>query len=433
MTRAGVGVVLFTRDLRVHDNEALAAATRECDAVVPLFVLDDRLLASANRTAFLLESLADLRRSLAGMLVVRRGNVVDEVGRFHPDRVYLSADVSAFARARERRLRERFPVQALPGVTIVSPGELAPAGRDHYRIFTPYWRAWRAAPLPHPAVARLPVRLPPGVDPGPIPELGELVEAPASPAPAPGGERAGLLRLDEFTRGGQERYDERRDELATDGTSRLSPYLHFGCVSPAEAARRADAAGAEPFLRQLCWRDFFAQLLAATPGLAYDDLRPARGPWLDDAEGLAAWKQGRTGFPVVDAGMRQLREEGWMHNRARLIVASFLTKDLLVDWREGAAHFMEHLVDGDVASNSGNWQWVAGTGADTRPGRVFNPLLQGKRHDPAGDYVRRFVPELSALPADRVHDPAPAERRALGYPDPIVDHREAVQRLRALR
>lgn len=428
MTRTGV--VLFTRDLRVRDNPALAAATRECDEVVPLFVLDDRLLASASRTAFLLESLADLRDSLSGGLVVRRGDAIAEIAGLRPDVVYLSEDGSPYARKRERRLRRRFEVRALPGVTIARPGELAPARADHYRVFTPYWRVWRAVPIPPAVVARLPVRLPAGVDPGPLPPPGELAAGRAAPARARGGEHAGLRRLEGFQVRG---YESARDDLAADGTSRLSPYLHFGCVSPAEVARHAEAAGAEQLLRQLCWRDFFAQLLAGRPGLASEDLRPARGAWVEDPAGIAAWKEGRTGYPLVDAAMQQLLEEGWIHNRARMVAASFLTKHLLVDWRVGAAHFMEHLVDGDLASNAGNWQWVAGTGTDTRPTRFFNPVLQGRRHDPAGDYVRRFVPELATLPADRVHDPAPADRRAHAYPDPIVDHRAAVERLRALR
>lgn len=430
MTRTGV--VLFTRDLRVHDNAALAAATQECEAVVPLFVLDPRLLSGANRVAFLLESLADLRRSLTGALVVREGDPVAEVARFEPDVVYVSADVSAYARARERRLRERFEVQAFEGVTVVPPGLLGPAGRDHYRVFTPYWRAWSALGLP--AATEMPVlpRLPGEVDPGRISDLGEVVShRPASALPR-GGESAGRERLERFLQADAGSYEAGRHALSGQGTSGLSPYLHFGCVSPAEVARRARAAGVEELVRQLCWRDFFAQLLAAQPELADRDLRPPRVPWRNDADALEAWKEGRTGFPIVDAAMRQLLAEGWMSNRARMVVASFLTKHLLVDWRIGAAHFREHLVDGDLASNAGNWQWVAGTGSDTRPSRMFNPTLQGLRHDPAGDWVRRYVPELSPLPADRVHDPSPAERRALGYPDPIVDHREAVRRVRTV-
>jgi deoxyribodipyrimidine photo-lyase len=423
-----LGAVLFTRDLRVHDNAALAAATRECAEVVPLFVLDERLLcASPNRTAFLADSLADLRASLGGALVVRRGDAATEVARFRPDAVYLSEDVSPFAGRRERRLRERFDVHVFRGATIVSPGEVAPAGSDHYRVFTPYWRVWRTIPIAPAVETAGHVRLPGEVDPGPLPRRPAGGVAPALPV---GGERPALERLRRFD---PLRYDTGRDELAGDGTSRLSPYLHLGCVSPCEVARRAEADGAEELLRQLCWRDFYAQLLAATSRLPYDDLRPARREWLEVPEAVAAWKEGRTGYPLVDAAMRQLLHEGWIHNRARMIAASFLTKQLGVDWRVGAAHFMEHLVDGDLASNTGNWQWVAGTGTDSRPNRFFNPALQGRRHDPQGGYVRRYVPELEPLAAAQIHDPSPADRRALGYPEPIVDHREAVARLRGYR
>jgi deoxyribodipyrimidine photo-lyase len=427
MTRTGV--VLFTRDLRVHDNAALATAARECDAVVPLFVLDPRLLTGANRVSFLLESLADLRRSLSGALVVRRGDPVVEVARFAPDAVYLSADVSGYARERERRVRERSPVRAFEGATVIPPALLAPAGGVHYQVFTPYWRKWSALDPPSENEPSLRPRLPVGVEPGPIPRVRELVAGarPASSLPT-GGERAGLALLEQFLQAGSESYEGGRHALSGKGTSRLSPYLHLGCVSPAEVARRARKAGAEELVRQLCWRDFFAQLLAAHPELTTQDLRPARRPWRADADGVAAWKEGRTGYPVVDAAMRQLRDEGWVSNRARMVVASFLTRHLLVDWRVGAAHFLEHLVDGDLASNTGNWQWVAGTGSDTRPGRIFNPTLQGRRFDPEGDWVRQYVPELSPLPASRVHDPSPGERRDLGYPQPIVDHRSAAQR-----
>ena len=221
-----------------------------------------------------------------------------------------------------------------------------------------------------------------------------------------------------------------------DGTSRLSPYLHFGCLSPLEIVERLGGReGAEPFLRQLCWRDFYNQLLAANPATADEDLRPRGDRWRDDAEALAAWKEGRTGYPLVDAGMRQLASEGWMHNRARLVTASFLVKDLYIDWRSGAQHFFDLLVDGDMANNVGNWQWVAGTGVDTRPNRIFNPTAQGKRLDPEGAYVRRWVPELAALAGACIHEPWTANGGAArsGYPAPIVDHAEAVRRFRARR
>jgi deoxyribodipyrimidine photo-lyase len=190
---------------------------------------------------------------------------------------------------------------------------------------------------------------------------------------------------------GIHRYEERRNLLAEDGTSRLSPYLHFGCVSPLELVVRAEEAGAEAFARQLCWRDFHAQLLAARPELAREDMRTRRTDRTADPEALAAWRAGSTGVPLVDAGMRQLLREGWMHNRARLVVGSYLTKDLGADWRAGAAHFDEHLVDGDVANNTGNWQWSAGTGADPRPYRRLSPERQAERFDPDGAYVRRYL------------------------------------------
>ena len=356
MTRTAV--VLFTRDLRAHDHPALAAARRDCDQVVPLFVRDRRLLeASAKRTGFLRARLAELQEAFG--LVVADGDPVEETARFRPDAVYLSEDVSAYARRRTARLAERFEVRLFPGITIVPPGELAPAGKDHYRVFSPYWRAWRERPLPAP------------VDSGP-----PLRYADAAP---------------------------------------LSPHLHFGSISPAEVARNAS----EELLRRLCWRDFYAQLLAAAPELEWRDLHPGRRVWREDPVAVAAWKKGRTGYPFIDAAMRQLLAEGWIPNRQRLVAASFLVKQLGLDWRIGAAHFQEHLLDGDAASNSGNWQWVAGTGTDTRPNRTFNPTRQGRLHDPDGAYVRRWLPELAALPATRIHDPTSEQRQTLGYVDPI--------------
>jgi deoxyribodipyrimidine photo-lyase len=328
----GSGVVLFTRDLRAHDHPALAAARRACADVVPLFVLDERLLSVCRRrTELLLTRLGRLREAIG--LVVVAGDPVEEVARFAPDAVYLSADVSAYAHRRMRRLEGRFTVRAFPGITVVPPGAVAPARRDHYRIFTPYWRAWRARPL------RAPV------------ESGPRLAQPDAP---------------------------------------LSALLHLGIASPAELARDAD----EQLLRKLCWRDFFAQLLAAAPSLEWHDLHPGRRSWQDDPEAAAAWKEGRTGVPFVDAAMRQLLAEGFMPNRQRLVAASYLTKDLGIDWRIGAAHFQAHLIDGDVASNSGNWQWAAGTGADTRPNRHLDPDRQARRHDPDGAYIRRWSPEL---------------------------------------
>ncbi|MGZ8782020.1 MAG: cryptochrome/photolyase family protein [Gaiellaceae bacterium] len=427
------GLVLFTRDLRVHDNPALSAAVERCERVLPLFVLDDRLLeafGAPNRVAFLIECLRDLGGSLlarGGDLVIRRGDVVAETVRLAravgAEVVYVSEDVSAYAQARERRLgraleAERIALEAFPGVTVVPPGEVAPAGGDAFKVFTPYWRRWRLEPRRPLLDAPARIAIPAGADPGRLPEPSELVPGAPAPTLPRGGEAAGRLRLARWLDDGIGRYEELHDDLAADATSRLSPYLHFGCVSPGEVVERAlDRDGGEAFARQLCWRDFNHQWLAADPAVGYKDHRGRAAPWREDPDALEAWKEGRTGFPLVDAGMRQLVSEGWMHNRARLITGSFLTKHLSVDWRAGAEHFYAHLVDGDVANNAGNWQWVAGTGTDSRPNRMLNPERQAQRFDPDAVYARRWIEELGTP----------------DYPEPIVAHEDAVARFREAR
>ncbi|MFC5745255.1 cryptochrome/photolyase family protein [Actinomadura rugatobispora] len=425
-------LMLFTRDLRIRDNPALAAACR-ADRVVPLFVLDDAILdgrfAAPNRVRFLHDSLADLRESLRGLggdLVVRRGDPAAQVARLAGETgartVFLADDRSAYATRRLAALRGIAPgleVTACPGVTVVPPGALTPAGGDHYRVFTPYWRAWSAAR--HRPVADTPRKLrpAPGVRPGALPRLASLTSGTPSPDLAEGGERAGRARMEAWLAQDAADYDDVHDDLAADRTSRLSPYLRFGCVSPLELAN----AVPEGPRRQLAWRDFHHQVAAAFPDLPRRDYRPRGRRWNRDEDALAAWRDGRTGVPIVDAGMRQLRREGFMHNRARLITASFLTRNLEVDWREGLRHFGDLLADGDIADNAGNWQWVAGTGNDTRPNRVMNPLRQAARFDRSGDYVRRYVPELADLEPPRVHRPwtlPAARRRTVDYPPPIV-------------
>ena len=424
------GVVLFTRDLRVHDQPALAAALEQRERVLPVFVLDEHLLASSgapNRVAFLLDALRDLRSSLrdrGGELVIRRGDVVEETVRLAhgvgAEAVFLSEDVSSYAQERERRLGSalsgaRLALETFPGVTVVPPGDIAPAAGKAFRVFTPYWRRWRLEPRRPVLEPPGRITLPDGVEPGEIPDLQELAAGRSAPGLPAGGETDGRRRLSSWLESGLARYHEHRDDLAADATSRLSPYLHFGCLSPAEVVERASGhVGGEAFVRQLCWRDFHHQWLAAAPRVAREDYRPRRGGWRDDSGALEAWKSGRTGFPLVDAGMRQLLHEGWMHNRARLIAGSFLTKHLSIDWREGAAHFYEHLVDGDVANNTGNWQWVSGTGTDTRPYRMLNPERQARRFDPGGLYARRWVDELGTP----------------DYPEPIIGHEDAVARFR---
>jgi deoxyribodipyrimidine photo-lyase len=444
-------VVLFTRDLRVHDHPGLTEAARTSEAVAPVFVLDDRILRrldSPNRVSFLLEALEDLRGSLRGLgadLVVRRGDPVAETLRVAraagAETILVGGDAGAYAGAREARLArgcrgERIELGVVGGTTVVEPGALAPAGRDHYRVFTPYWRRWRGAPLREVTGPPPRLRLPPGLDPGPIPRLRGLADRRPSPGVVPGGERAGRLRLERWLDAGLPRLERDGDLLAADATSRLSPYLHFGCLSATELAARARGlAGGDAFLRRLCWRDFFHQLLAASPRLPRDDLRPRGDSWRLDDEALARWREGRTGYPIVDAGMRQLAEDGWLPNRARLIVGSFLAKTLYLDWRHGADTFSRLLVDADVANNVGNWQWIAGTGADTRPNRILNPIAQARRFDPGGEYVRRHVPELAGLDGPAVHEPwrAPRRTRPAGYPGPVVDLAEASARFRAAR
>ena len=438
----GTAVVLFTRDLRVHDHPALVCAAREHDAVAPVFVLDREILtgsaATPNRVAFLLDCLRDLDASLrerGAHLIVRRGDVVGEalaVARaISAEAIHMSRDITPYARTRAERLAEACAGAGLAlhehaGITAVPAGSLTPTGGDHYRVFTPYWRAWSACPIGPPL--RAPRRLAPahgkvGGLRG-LPSAARLARGKPSPGLARGGEAQARAQLARWVRSGLHSYDERHDDIAGAATSGLSAHLHFGCVSPRTLLARSDRhdpGGA--FARQLCWRDFHHQVLAARPDMPRRDYRSRGRRWRHDEHAAQAWREGRTGIPIVDAGMRQLAGEGFMHNRARLVVASFLTKTLRIDWRTGAAHFASLLVDADVANNVGNWQWVAGTGNDTRPNRVLNPLRQAMRFDPDGDYVRRWVPELAEIGGRAVHEPwaLPSEvRRGLVYPAPLV-------------
>ncbi|MBL7492047.1 deoxyribodipyrimidine photo-lyase [Frankia sp. AgB1.9] len=434
-------LAVFTRDLRVHDNPMLAAATLAGEHTVPLFVLDAAMartgFATGARQRFLAESLADLDqslRALGGRLVVRAGDPVEQVCRVADEvgagTVHLAADCSGYAQRREAALRSALAEHGRTlhchdeAHVVVGPGRVTPAGRDHYAVFGAYHRRWEAAGwrrvIAPPASLRLAA-----VDPGTLPPISGPAGGGGSAGDGRfhGGETAGRRRAEKWLREGVEDYDERRDQLAADATSRLSPYLHLGCLSALELATQAGTGdAARDFVRQLAWRDFFHQLLAARPAAAHEDYRAAHRTWRDDPAALDAWRSGHTGIPIVDAGMRQLLAEGWLPNRARMITASFLTKTLGLDWRAGAAHYTEHLLDADVANNSLNWQWVAGTGTDTRPGRVLNPLRQAERFDPDGTYVRRHVPELAGLPGRAVHRPwrlPDHERATLDYPEPL--------------
>lgn len=428
---------VFTRDLRVHDNPGLMAAGPDA---IPVFVADrtaETLHGSSNRQAYLDECLVDLAAALAELgapLVYRTGPWVDTVldiaAEAEAQAIHVSRDVSRFAQHRLERLigRSPIPVVVHDGITVIPPDAVSPSSSGaFYQVFTPYYRRWIAHQW-RPMMAA-PDRLTGHeVKSDDLPTPGEG----SSPDRPRGGERSARLDMDRWiprTR----RYDDLRNDLAADATSKLSPALHFGTLSPLEVALRADEAGGEAFVRQIAWRDFNAQVLFHRPDASTTNYRDEDTAWNDDPDGFAAWARGETGFPVVDAGMRQLRAEGWMHNRARMIVASFLTKDLMIDWRLGARHFMDWLTDGDVANNQLGWQWVAGTGTDTNPTRIFNPTLQSERYDPSGDYIRRWVPELSDVDDEEIHDPAPLTREAAGYPLPIVDHATAIREFKEAR
>jgi len=419
------------RDLRVHDHPALEAARAGADALVPVFCFDDRLLhgrhASGPRTQFMLECLADLDRSLrkrGSRLVVRHGRPEREIPRLaretHATAVHVSPDVGPFARARDARVGRalKIPFHEHPGLFVIDDlGGISTTTGDPYTVFTPFHRAW--ARRPRREMNGAPRSLPPlpqAVDAGRLPHLDDLGLRQEVEDPMPGGESHAREAMRAFLSVRVDRYDETRDLVAEPGASRLSPYLHFGCLSPRELEHRADSAAA--FTRQLCWRDFYAHVLLHFPNNAHSEYQARyRGTidWSRAHKRFEAWCEGRTGYPLVDAGMRQLKREGWMHNRARLVVASFLTKDLGIDWRWGERWFMRLLLDGDEASNNGNWQWIASVGVDPQPAfrRMFNPERQQARFDPDGEYIRQYVSELRDDGGD--------------YPEPIVDHARARQ------
>jgi deoxyribodipyrimidine photo-lyase len=452
-TKGGMttAIVVYGRDLRVADHPALAAAAGQADTVIPLFVLDDAILGGdfnrPNRAAMLAACLADLDRVLRRLgagLVIRRGVWVAEIAKLvreHAvDAVFLHSDVTGYAQSRTRRLSAAVDcrVEVVDGgTTAVPPGTVRPSGGSRFQVFTPYHRAWEQA-IGWREIAATParLRLPHGIDRGTVPVRQDICpKGEVSPDLAVGGEQAARDRVSQWMREGVASYEEMHDDLAADRTSRLSGYLHLGALSAYEIVARSDGgkAGVAAFNRQLCWRDFHAQVLASAPGSVRVDYRPRGDRWRDDDEAFEAWAAGRTGYPIVDAGMRQLAREGWMHNRARLITGSFLTKTLYVDWRRGAQHFADLLVDGDVSNNTMNWQWIAGTGTDSRPGRVLNPLRQAERYDPSGDYVRRYVPELAGIHGAAVQTPWQLPTPPDGYPAPIVDLREATRRFREAR
>jgi deoxyribodipyrimidine photo-lyase len=353
-------------------------------------------------------------RELGPGVVIRRGRPEREVPALAKEigasAILHSADVSPFARRRDAAVGG----EACEGNYVVDPGALSTQAGKPYTVFSPFHRAWQRVPrrTVHRAVELQPHRL----------RSEDIPKADHRLAFSPG-EAAAREALAAWLADGVDGYD------GNGVTSRLSPYLRWGCLSPLECEERAlrrGGSGAQAWVRQLAWRDFFAHVLLHGVG------GKPNPSWDEPGELLLAWQEGRTGYPLVDAGMRELAATGWMHNRVRLVVGSFLTKDLHVDWREGEAHFQRLLLDGEPAQNNGNWQWIASVGVDPAPvfRRIFNPTLQSQKLEFAEDYIRRWVPELADLPGDVIHDPPPLDREARGYPHPIVDH--AAERRRAL-
>jgi deoxyribodipyrimidine photo-lyase len=464
-------IVWFRQDLRLADNPALMAAAERGGPVVPVYILDDDAAGDwrpggASRW-WLHHSLVALARDLEGTgapLVLRRGPSAETIGALieatGADAVHWNRCYEPYAVARDKAIKRAFKnrgiaVESCNGASLLEPWHVGTQQGEPYKVFTPFWKQLRAAmpparPLPAPKrLAGL----------GRAPDCDRLEDwglLPRKPDWADGlreawtpGEAGARDRLQAFLDDGLERYADRRDRPDRPDTSRLSPHLHFGELSPRQAwhgalAARVDSDLAErqvgAFLRELGWREFCLHLLHHWPALPDRAWRPAFQdfPWAADRSPLAAWQQGRTGYPIVDAGMHELWRTGWMHNRVRMVAASFLVKHLLIPWQEGEAWFWDTLVDADLASNAANWQWVAGSGADAAPYfRIFNPVLQGRKFDPDGAYVRRWVQELARLPAAHIHAPWDAPESVLRdagvrlgetYPPPIVDHKAARER-----
>lgn len=449
------------RDLRLSDNPALHAALKH-GPVIPVFILDPHLLerTPARRQHFLFGGLAELDAELkkrGSGLVIRRGkpeiellNLIIETGA---QAIFAEEDYTPYARARDERIADSLPLTLVHGQTVHHPASVVKPDGSPYTVFTPFSKAWKAllpaslTPLPAPE------HFPPVTLPASTPAFRFSDSSAVESALFPPGEKEAQRRLYQFTKSKNQkitRYHETRNRLDLDGTSALSPYIRFGMISMRQAAsaaiqqiasptaRETGGEGATAWLNELIWREFYIAILYHFPHVSKTAFNPALAniPWRNNETEFEAWKEGRTGIPVVDAAMRQLRATGWMHNRARMIVASFLVKDLLINWQWGERWFMDNLLDGDPAANNGGWQWTAGTGTDAAPYfRIFNPVLQSAKFDPQGRFIRRFVPELARVPDRFIHAPwtmSPLEQRACGcvigqdYPAPIVD-REVVK------
>jgi deoxyribodipyrimidine photo-lyase len=449
-------IVWMRRALRVQDHIALSAAAQGGAMVIPVVTLsrDERYRADSPRRGFIRGAMANLDeslRSLGSRLFVLQGDPARELpalaSRLGAGGVYATRSYDPVSKERDRRIKRSLAETGSDFVlfkdaVLFEEREILSGGNTPYRVFTPYKRAWleRATDIPRPLPPLRTLR-----SPGSVAGAVRLADVSGfARADAAGGETAAWRAMQRFVRTGLTSYGERRDLLGVDGTSRLSQHLAAGTLSirtlyraVVDAMARADEAGRKngaTYVSELIWREFYSTILFNYPHVVRGPFRPAfdRIAWRRSRVHMDAWREGRTGYPIVDAAMRQLNTEGWMHNRARMIVASFLTKDLHIHWMRGEEYFFDRLIDADIASNNGGWQWTAGTGTDASPWfRIFNPVSQARRFDPDGAYVRRYLPELAGVPGQRIHEPwlmTAAERQASGvipgriYPRPIVEH-----------
>lgn len=440
------------RDIRLQQNPALQEAIANSSSILPLYILDPILLSKKAeiRLSFLFDALTHLDqelRSMGSRLWIKSGDPLEILksvtAEINAEAIFAEADYTPYSRKRDLRVARELPVWLIHGLTVFPPGMVVKNTGCPYTIFTPFSRAWKALPLPHISAN------PPSNQKIPSPPVTQLTSAeiPAYQAKSdfPATEKEALSRLDDFITEKMYRYAQIRDRLDMDGTSRLSPYIRFGLISPQYIAQKALYAiqnapnketreNAETWLNELIWREFYISILHFFPEVLKASFRKDLRNicWRDAPEDLHSWQNGITGYPIVDAGMRQLKATGWMHNRARMITASFLVKDLLINWQDGEAWFMRNLIDGDPATNNGGWQWTSGVGTDAAPYfRIFNPVLQGEKFDPRGDYVRKWVPELAGVPTEFIHKPwlmSDTLQKTIGirigdqYPLPIVDH-----------